>query len=232
MKNLSKIAATLTIGISAIAAVIILIDLATGIASPPSSSTDQNPNLWANIIGTDIGNKLRSALTALAILTAVSTAWFKLDAFRELEQHLSITQTITSWPAGPTAILIVVTTTLTNTSKVVVTPEKGYCRLAQTAPMTEEEVITATTVPEDRPTNPNEEEMAWPILQEKQRTWPNRDLSIEPGESHQETFQFIIDGEVEAVVALSSIFNPSYERKVKQRAETWRSQDFHKIGHR
>lgn len=229
MKNLSKLAAIFTIGISAIAAIIVLIDLTTVITSPPSNPTDPNPNLWASIIGTDFGNKLRSALTALAILTAVSTAWFKLDAFRELEQHLSITQTITSWPAGPTATLVVVTTTLTNTSKVVVTPERGYCRLAQTAPMTQEEIITATTAPEDRPPNPDEEEMAWPILHEKQRIWPNKDLSIEPGESHQETFQFIIDGEVEAVVALSSIFNPSYQPKIKQRAETWRSQDFHKI---
>ena len=174
------------------------------------------------------GNDLRNIATALAISAGVATAWYKLDIFREFEPHVTIEQTIKSQPLGDSYLLIVATAVLTNNSKVLVKPVEGYCRLAQLSPLDDSRIVEIY-VDALREGNGDHEQFGWPILKEIKRKWTDGDISIEPGESHQETYQFIVDGATRSVVALTAIYNPSYRKELGGRAEVWRCYAFYDV---
>ena len=71
------------------------------------------------------------------------------------------------------------------------------------------------------------EQIGRPVLYEKRRSWLEGDISIEPGEEHQETFQFIVSRSVESVVALTVVNNPRHSKGSRNRAEAWRCYTFH-----
>lgn len=75
------------------------------------------------------------------------------------------------------------------------------------------------------------EQISWPELYEIRRGWRDGDISIEPGERHQETYQFIINRSAESVVALTVVYNPLYGRGNRNRAESWRCYTFHDLLH-
>lgn len=173
-------------------------------------------------------NDLRLIATAMAIAAGVAIAWYKLDIFREFEPHLAIDQTIQSRSLGDSYRLIVATAILTNNSKVLVKPREGYCRLAQISPLDDTQVIE---IYRNSLGHGDDylEQFGWPILREVRRKWADGDIAIEPGECHQETYQFIVDGDTQSVVALTTIYNPAYKGRAASGAETWRCYTFHDI---
>ena len=52
----------------------------------------------------------------------------------------------------------------------------------------------------------------WPILSQVQRDWGKGDLIVEPGESHQESYDFIVSTDVESVSLYTYFYNPGYPR--------------------
>ncbi len=180
------------------------------------------------IVKTADGNDLRNIATALAISTGITIAWYKLDIFREFEPHLTIEQTILARPIGDSYLLIVATAVLTNNSKVLVKPLRGYCRLAQLSPLDDSRVLEIF-LDSSQESDSDYEQFGWPILKEIKRKWTDGDIAIEPGECHQETYQFIVDGAIESVVALTAIYNPSYRAEVGGRAEVWKCYTFYDV---
>lgn len=179
-------------------------------------------------------SELSALATTLAIAAGIAIAWYKLDIFREFEPHLTITQTIISRPLGVSYALVAATATLTNSSKVQVKPRRGYCRLMQTSPFDDSEVVainrsrsSASDLADDGAADL--EQIGWPLLYEVRSQWQDGDISIEPGEQHQETYQFIVDRGAEAVVAVTVIYNPLYDRGNVNRAESWRYYTFHDL---
>ena len=215
---------------SAIATAVILSARITIAAA--ENSENAHPTCW-NVLLTAVkeasADEMRAIATAIAIAAGIAIAWYKLDIFREFEPHLTITQTVESWPLGNLYALVTVTAILTNNSKVQVKPRRGYCRLAQTAPLNDGDVVVLYQAEQLEPVTTGMEQIGWPILHEKQRTWQEGDISIEPGEEHQETFQFIISRNVETVVALTVISNPLHGRGNRNRAEAWRCYTFHDL---
>ena len=122
--------------------------------------------------------------------------------------------------------LVVVTATLTNSSKVQVKPRRGYWRLSQTSPLDDAEIVTLYQAAMERDDTSELEQISWPELYVVRQAWEDGDISIEPGERHQETYQFIIDGSTGSVVALTVIYNPLYGRGNRNRAESWRCYTF------
>ena len=123
---------------------------------------------------------------------------------------------------------MVATATLTNKSKVLVKPTKGYCRLSKTSPFNNEEVLELYHQSE-QDDDQTLEQFGWPLLKEVKREWKEGEIAIEPGEEHQETYQFIIDGTTESVIALTVIYNPAAGKPNKDAAETWKCYTFHTI---
>ncbi len=174
-------------------------------------------------------NDLRAIATTIAIAAGIAIAWYKLDIFREFEPHLTITQTVESKPIGNSYALVVVTATLTNNSKVQVKPRQGYCRLAQTSPLDDAEIVTLYQEALARDDTTEFEQVDWPGLYDIRQNWQDGDISIEPGEQHQETYQFVIVRSTDSVVALTVIYNPLYGIGNRNRAESWRCYTFHDV---
>ncbi len=174
-------------------------------------------------------NDLRAIVTTIAIAAGIAIAWYKLDIFREFEPYLTITQTVLSRTISASYALVIVTATLTNSSKVQVKPRQGYCRLAQTSPLNDGEVVALYQEALARDNTTELEQVDWPELYEIRQNWQSGDISIEPGEQYQETYQFIIARSTESVVALTVIYNPLYGRGNRNRAESWRCYTFHDL---
>ena len=229
MKKIARTFATATI----VAAVITIALLSVRIILEVQQNLGDEagrPGEISEALVKEVRDDLRHIATALAIAAGVSIAWYKLDIFREFEPHLSIEQTIESRRLGNSFRLIVATAILTNNSKVLVKPREGYCRLAQTAPLSDPSVVEIFTNSVLSGTEENGfEQFGWPVLGEVKRTWPEGDVAIEPGESHRETYQFIVDEGTESVVALTSIYNPAYNLDPASHAETWRCYTFHDV---
>ena len=232
MTILKKIARTFAIA-TIVAAVITIALLSVRIILDVQQSLNDeavSPGEIAEALVKEVRDDLRHIATALAIAAGVSIAWYKLDIFREFEPHLSIEQTIESRQLGNSFRLIVATASLTNNSKVLVKPREGYCRLAQTAPLSDPSVVEIFTNSVRNGTEENGfEQFGWPVLGEVKRTWPEGDIAIEPGECHRETYQFIVDEGTESVVALTAIYNPAYNLDPASHAETWRCYTFHDV---
>ena len=224
---------TKTITIMTIATAAISIALVTGhIGMATAENLKDQPKTSLNIAEAFVkeanSNDLRNIVTAMAIVAGLAIAWYKLDIFREFEPHLTIEQTIQSRLLGNSYRLIVANVVLTNKSKVLVKPLEGYCRLAQVSPLDDPEVIEIYLKALRQEDN-NLEQFGWPLLAEVRRKWPDGDIAIEPSESHQETYQFIVDGDIESVVALTAIYNPAYREGVTGNAETWRCYTFYDV---
>ena len=232
MTILKKIARTFAIA-TIVAAVITIALLSVRIILDVQQSLNDeagSPGEIAEALVKEVRDDLRHIATVLAIAAGVSIAWYKLDIFREFEPHLSIEQTIESRRLGNSFRLIVATAILTNNSKVLVKPREGYCRLAQTAPLSDPSVVEIFTNSVRNGTEENGfEQFGWPVLGEVKRTWPEGDIAIEPGECHRETYQFIVDEGTESVVALTAIYNPAYNLDPASHAETWRCYTFHDV---
>ena len=232
MTILKKIARTFAIA-TIVAAVIAIALLSVRIILDAQQSLDGEAGSLGEVAAAlvkEVRDDLRHIATALAIAAGVSIAWYKLDIFREFEPHLSIEQTIESRRLGNSFRLIVATAILTNNSKVLVKPREGYCRLAQTAPLSDPSVVEIFTNAVRSGTEENGfEQFGWPVLGEVRRTWPEGDIAIEPGECHRETYQFIVDEGTESVVALTAIYNPAYNLDLASHAETWRCYTFHDV---
>ena len=60
----------------------------------------------------------------------------------------------------------------------------------------------------------------WPTLDEFERDWDRGELIVEPGESHPETFEFIVSTEVDSVVIYTYFHNSRFPQRA-QTAEGW-----------
>lgn len=228
MRKIARTFAVATIVVAVIAIGLILGEIGWNIRQSLTEEAKNSRNI-ADVLFEEVsGDDLRNIATALVIAGGVSVAWYKLGIFREFEPHLSIEQTVQSRRLGNSFRLIVVTAILTNNSKVLVKPRKGYCRLAQTAPIDDFAVVGIWTDSLGNGAN-TLEQFGWPVLGDVRRTWPEGDIAIEPGECHRETYQFIVDGDTESVVALTAIYNPAYNEDPASRAETWRCYTFHDV---
>ena len=94
-----------------------------------SSGTFQR---WADIF--------QSIVMALAIIFGGIFALLKLQAFRDFDPHLTISHMVSHRLVGDSYIHIDVTATLQNSSKVQIELNKGFFRLQQISPLSDEEV--------------------------------------------------------------------------------------------
>ena len=138
----------------------------------------------------DFSGIVQSILTILAILAGGGFALYKLKQFRDLEPHLTISHTINHRHVGDPYVHIDVTALLHNSSRVKVELQDGYFLLQH---------ITQLPDGQDMPDG-NLLYPPWPVLDQASFDLGDQALVIEPGQSLQEVFQFMVPREVEAVL--------------------------------
>lgn len=158
---------------------------------------------------------IQGVVTALAIIFGGLLAAVKLELFRDFEPHLTITHEVSHRRVGDSYVHIAVKAALHNTSKVRVAIRAGIFRIHQIAPMADSEIediyfqVFGTRDLLD---------LQWPTLEEIQPAWDENELTIEPGETHRHTIEFIVSVAHKTVLIYTYFYNPNYSegRKAPQ----------------
>lgn len=162
----------------------------------------------------DLAGVIQSVITAFAIIAGGIFAAYKWQVFRESEPHLTITNEVSHRPIGDSYVHIAVTAILHNSSKVKMEFREALFRIQQVSPVTDEEI---ERLYDQAFTGEQLEDLQWPTLDEAYHTWPENELIVEPGESHQETWEFIVSKDVETVI----IYTYFYNSRVPQASQGW-----------
>ena len=132
---------------------------------------------------------IQSFVTAVAIATAGVWAYFRFQVFRTLEPHLYIRHRSTHRSLSESYVHIELTAILHNSSRVGVELERGVAILQEVAPISDSE---AEFLNEEALEDDLAPWISWPIIGRMQRVWEDPSLVVEPGETHLETFEFIV----------------------------------------
>ncbi len=165
----------------------------------------------------DLAGIFQSAVTIIAIVIGGVFAWFKLQAFRDFEPHLTVTHEIGHRPIGTTYTHIDVTAVLHNSSKVNLGLREAVFRLQRIGPTTDEEIESLYAEVFE---SSEHDHLQWPTLEEVGLTWESGELVIEPGESHRETYEFIISSDVQVVLVYTFFENPHASNRARS-ADGW-----------
>ena len=77
-------------------------------------------------------------------------------------------------------------------------------RIQQISPVSDEEIERLY----DQASSGEEQvDLQWPTLDEALRAWRENELIVEPKESHQETWEFIVSNDVESVLIYTYFYN-------------------------
>lgn len=165
----------------------------------------------------DLAAVFQSAITVVAIVVGGVFAWFKLQAFRDFEPHLTISHEVHHRVVSNSYVHIDVTATLHNSSRVKIELREADFRLQQVSPLSDQQVETLYT---EVFAEAEHTHVQWPILTEVQRDWDKGDLIVEPSESHQESYDFIVSTGVESVSVYTYFYNTSFSEGGRT-AEGW-----------
>ena len=152
----------------------------------------------------DLAGVIQSVVTAFAIIAGGIFAAYKWQVFRESEPHLTITNKVSHRPIGDSYIHIAVTVVLHNSSKVKMEFREALFRIQQVSPVTDEEIESLYN---QASTGEEQGDLQWPTLDETLRTWRENEIIVEPGGSHQETWEFIVSKDVEAAMIYTYFYN-------------------------
>ena len=169
---------------------------------------------------TDVADAAR-LIQSIGILVAICVggifAHQRLQLFRTFEPHLTVSHSIRHRLIGDSYVHIDVTATLHNSSKVQVELREAFSRLQLVSPAWDEQIETLyAQVFIDK----TEQHVRWDTLEEIQREWGSGELIVEPGESHPETYEFIVSNEIETVIIYTYFYNPRFSQD-SHSAEGW-----------
>ncbi len=146
-------------------------------------------------------------VVASAIVIGGVFATYKLQIFRDFEPHLTISQEVSHRFVGENYIHVETTATLYNSSKVKIEIRKGLFRLQQIAPASAEDIVeiySQTFV------DKQSDYLQWPTLEEVERNWNKSEMIVEPGESHRETYEFIVSSDVASIMVYTYFYNSEF----------------------
>ncbi len=161
------------------------------------------------------------SIHAIGILVAICVggifAYQRLQIFRTFEPHLTISHEISHRQIGDSYVHIDVTATLRNSSKVQVELRQGFFRLQLVSPESDEQIESLyAEVFIDK----TSQEIQWTTLDEFQSEWESGELIVEPGESHPETYEFIVSKNVGTVIIYTYFYNSRFSQNAHS-AEGW-----------
>ncbi len=165
----------------------------------------------------DIAAIVQSSVMAVATVAGGVFAYYKLQLFRDFEPRLTISHEVTHRFVGDSYVHIALTANLYNSSRVHIEIIRYRFSLQEIAPASDTQIERLyEEVFEER----GEYYLQWPVLDEIELSREKGELTIEPGETHRETFEFIISTEIETVMVYTYFYNSMLSRK-HQSAEGW-----------
>ena len=158
----------------------------------------------------DVTGIMQAADTDVAFAAGSVFAFYKLRIFRDFEPHLNVSNSISHRRVATKYANVAVIVTLHNSSRVEVELRRGFFRLHQLAPISDEGVeslYAQVFIAAEK------EYLQWPILEEVAAMSGTKvALIVEPGESLSEIDEFIVEMGIESVIIYTYIYNPQHCR--------------------
>lgn len=173
----------------------------------------------------DIAAIIQSSVAAVAISAGGLFAYYKLQWFRDLEPHLTISHEVSHRSIGDSYVHIAVSATLYNSSRVKLGLRDGFFLVQQISPSSDEDIeawFAEVFVSGDQ------FDIQWPTLDERRLSWRENELIVEPGESHRESYEYIVSRETETVLIYTYYFNPEHAEH-RSGAEGWEASTVYDI---
>lgn len=155
----------------------------------------------------DAAGVIQALAAALAIGLGGVFALFKLQVFRDLTPHLTVSHKVGHRTISPGYALIDVAIELRNSSKVHVELREAIFRLQMVAPLSDDE---AESLYYGMLADQEQARVTWPLLLRTQRNWDEGALIVEPGETHLETCDFIVSKDIETARVYTFFRNPNF----------------------
>ena len=154
----------------------------------------------------EVTETIQSVVTVIAILAGGYFAFSRLQIFRTFEPHLTISHRVSHRRLSDSYMHIDATAVLQNNSKVQIELREGFVLLQGISPVSDEE---AESLYAGTSEDGGYENLQWPVLEDIERVWGESRLVVEPGESHAETFEFIIGvSDYQSVLIYTYFYNP------------------------
>ena len=161
---------------------------------------------------------IQSFVTAVAIVTAGIWAYFRFQVFRTFYPHLTIEHTISHRRISDNYMHIAVTAILHNRSRVHTEVRDGFASLQVVAPLSDADVAQRY---DEVFVGRQHVNIQWETLDEYIRTWEESELVVEPGESHPETFEFLLrESSYNSVLIYTYFYNERHDED-RGSAEGW-----------
>ena len=152
----------------------------------------------------DVAAIVQSAVAAVAIVAGGVFAYYKLQLFRDLEPHLTITHEVSHRLVGESYVHLAVRMNLHTSSRVKIELNEALFLLQLIAPTTDGDVERLYG---EVFVDGAEDNLQWPILNIIERTWLRDSPTIEPGEQYQETCEFVVSADIESVMIYTYFHN-------------------------
>ena len=170
---------------------------------------------WSSIV--------QAVIALIALVVAGGFAIFKFRIFRPFEPHLSLSQEVSHRFTDGDYVHLAVTVMLNNNSKVRVTLNEAFVRFQQVRPIISSELESLYA---QAFTSGEYADIQWRVIDEFQRTWPKNTLIIEPGETHQEVYEFIVASSLKTILVYTFFYN---SKRSSNSAEGWAATTIHDI---
>ena len=160
-----------------------------------------------------------AVVTILAILIGGLFAAEKFELFRDFAPHLTISHAINHRNIADSYVHLDVTAALHNSSRVKIELNRGLFTLQEIAPVLDDEELedrleARNLIAENLPFS------QWAILDQFSCDWNASPLVIEPGQTFQQTVEFVISREI-STVALHAFFCNSRSAEGLEQPEGW-----------
>ncbi len=178
---------------------------------------------WGDLGVPDALSATQAVVTIAVIVAGAILAYYRLEIFRELHPHLTITQEVSSRKISDGYIHIAVRAILSNRSKVAIEITGGEFWIQHIAPFTDPDVeniygrfgdISDESIPDVSPPIP------FPSIDMYELECTPGAFIIEPGQIDSETYEFIISNEYQTV-SLTAFFEDSTSRSNSEGPQGW-----------
>lgn len=156
---------------------------------------------------------LATVLTLLAIIFGGSWSYVLFIRTRQKYPSANISQGITYREITADKLWVRVTVTLQNTGKVLLSLVSGVSWIQQVAPLDAE--ISEKIKNVEDPVSQGGSEIIWPLVEERKLSWGKGEREIEPSESDQIYFDFVVDSDLRTIVVYSYFTNVKKFRRRK-----------------
>ena len=153
----------------------------------------------------------QSLFTVAAIVAGGIWTYMLFVRRRQRYPRANITHQIRHYPISDRKVLLRVTVRICNKGEILLSLASGFTRVQQVIPCPVD--LCESVGKQEDSANQCEPEVEWPLLREKKLRSQRNKREIEPGETDELHFDFVIDSDVQVVVVYSYLKNVKKRRR-------------------